>query len=130
MDLLFTVLASPILRSRVAQGIDAYGTPVDIQGNPIDLEENLFFNNGKILASANLEGAGSTGSVGTSLDLQAYQATNAGVTPSDSENNVYPGPPGQQDDLIADVDRGMLRPTTTFKGALDQTSTAVAVTTQ
>lgn len=105
MGLLFTVLASPVLRSRVVQDTDASGTLVDTQGNPIDPEGNFLFNNVPILALANLEGAGSTGSVGTSLDLQAYQAATGGVTPTNFGDNVYPGQQGQQGSIIADADR-------------------------
>lgn len=103
MPLLFTVLASPALRSRAVQDVDTYGNPVDAQGNPVDLEGNMFDNNPS-LASANLEGAGWTDSLGTTLDRQGYPLS-TDPSPTNLGNNIYLGAPGQQDGLIAAVDR-------------------------
>lgn len=109
MALLFTVLASPVLRNRVIQDVDTYGNLNAAQGSPVDMAGSIF---GTVpnLASADLKGAGSTGSVGTTLDLHGYgastdsQATNV-ITPTNFGDNVFVGAPGQQDGLIAAVDR-------------------------
>lgn len=117
MALLFTVLASPVLRSRVIQDVDTYGNLNAAQGNLVDMEGSIF---GTVpnLASANLEGAGSTGSVGTTLDLHGYTASTDSkaasvITPTHLVDNGYVGAPGQQDGLIAAVDqiKDGLRPT-------------------
>lgn len=103
MPLLFTVLANPTLRSRAVQDVDTYGNLVDAQGNPVDLEGNIF-DKEPSLASANVEGAGWTGSPGTTLDQQGYPLS-TDLNPTNLGNNIYLGAPGQQDGLIAAVDQ-------------------------
>lgn len=96
MAFLFYALASPVLRSRVVQDVDAFGNLVTAQGNPVDLEGNLF-DNVASLASANLE------SVGTTSDLQPYpartdhQAANLRLMPTNFGDNINLGAPAQQD---------------------------------
>lgn len=109
MALLFTVLASPVLRSRVIQDVDTYGNRNAAQGSPVNLAGSVF---GTVpnLASADLERASSTGSVGTTLDLHGYGASTDSkaasvITPTNFGDNVFVGAPGQQDDLIAAVDQ-------------------------
>ncbi|MCJ1428111.1 hypothetical protein MMC29_006019, partial [Sticta canariensis] len=85
--LLLTVLASPTLRHRLVQDVDAYGNLDDLEGNTFTAATV------PDLASANPEGAGWTASIGTTPDPQGYQAS----TVSD---NIYVGAPEQQDGLL------------------------------
>ena len=99
MALLSTVLASPVLRSRV---IEAQSNAVDLGGNMFDELTNL--------ASANVDGASWTDSVVTTLDLQGYPAStglkpaNEGVRPTNLDHNIYLGAPEQQGEVVADAD--------------------------
>lgn len=111
MTLLSTLLASPVLRSRLVQDVDAYGTLDNAKTNPVDPEVNIFDNNNDDELT-NLA-SGWTGSVGTSttLDRQGYPAStdletaNVIATPINFGDNIHLGAPGQQDGLIAAVDR-------------------------
>lgn len=69
------------------------------------------FDNYKVanLASANPQGAGWTGSVGTTLYPASTDLETANViaTPINFGDNIFLGVPGQQDGLIADHDPGV-----------------------
>lgn len=110
MTLLSTLLASPVLRSRLAQDVDADGALDNAKTNPVDSEVNIF-DNYKVanLASANPQGAGWTGSVGTTLYPASTDLETANViaTPINFGDNIFLGVPGQQDGLIADHDPGV-----------------------
>lgn len=69
------------------------------------------FDNYKVanLASANPQGAGWTGSVGTTLYPASTDLETANViaTPTNFGDNIFLGVPGQRDGLIADHDPGV-----------------------
>lgn len=88
--LLFTVLASPTLRHRLVQDVDAYGNLDDLEGN---IFNTFTAPTVPDLASANLEGAGWTASIGTTPDPQGYQTSTVG-------DNIDVGASEQQDSLL------------------------------